>query len=908
VTADEALAEPLPPAIGKYRPIRRIGVGAMGAVYLCSQPGLGRPVAVKVMIAGQHASPDQIRRFQREAWAAAQLAHPNVLQIHDVGSDGPLHYFVMEFVDGSSLDRLVGSPELTMERALDLVRQVAGALDAAHARGIIHRDVKPSNILIDRDGRPKLADFGLAKALHDGRDLSGSGDIIGTPLYMAPEQALAAPEEVDGRVDIYSLGAVLYELLTGRPPVEGPNTLAILKRLIDEGPTPVRERSSALPEAVALICERATARDPADRFASAAAFAGAIESYVSGVADGTVAQLSRKSRPGGRRLRMWSRAAILVGGLGIACLIGLVALNRPTASSDDGAPEEAPAVRPAGRIASRPPDSPVRSKASRGTRSGSIDPAARAIDRAREVLQPGGLIGATAPRDRLRALLEDLTSALKESPEDPELRIERGSTYLRAGDSTAAAQDFAAVLRRAPADAEAIAGRLLANYQLHILYLGNLNEPVLRPLRADLVQEDVRGLLARGDLARRHLARMIDALARQDYDRAGKEAESGPQAGVRPSDLPDFMMVEADALFHAAERAYAAEQEAAEGPEKDERGRHRREFAHRANSALRRGLDAAPTHVGLLFLQADSFQRLAVGDPAEGDDRPAVIRRQRFAFDAALDRLRQASLSEGCAPAVARAVLLSNFGREKEALDRIHDALSYQPTVPYLQTFKAWLRLQGPPDGILSAEEADRIAQDDQAASERPREDYSADFVRALLRAAAGRWEDARRELRSCRRKLGSDSLPTGVGAFGNWYARANEGSFSKFLYATQDLLDCVPVTADLHVRLAREVLGRLDDAGIVAAEGLAAEAPGLKGWTHFRLAASCANQNDRQGVLEHVKQALGMKLADLVPKTFRDDPTFRAWNENEEFRKLYQQFEAPKAGPDAAQRGNDGG
>jgi serine/threonine protein kinase len=199
----------IPPRIGKYVPIRELGVGAMGVVYLCSQPGLERPVAVKVMIAGRHASPEQIQRFQREAWAAAQLSHPNVLQIYDVGREGMLNYFVMEYVDGPSLDALIGTPDLTLERTLRFVAQVARALQAAHARAIIHRDIKPSNILINPDDHPKLADFGLAKSLHDSQDLSGSGDIIGTPRYMSPEQALAVQGEIDHRTDIYSLGAVM---------------------------------------------------------------------------------------------------------------------------------------------------------------------------------------------------------------------------------------------------------------------------------------------------------------------------------------------------------------------------------------------------------------------------------------------------------------------------------------------------------------------------------------------------------------------------------------------------------------------------------------------------------------------------------------------------------------------------
>jgi serine/threonine-protein kinase len=159
------LHEPQPERIGKYEVVERLGAGAMGVVYKCRQPGLDRQVAVKVLLAARHSSGDQLQRFQREARAAAQLTHPNVVQVYDVGRDGDLDYFVMEYVEGNSLDRLIGTPLLTVERSLRLLVHLAMALEAAHRRGIIHRDVKPSNILLDDAGRPKLADFGLAKAL-----------------------------------------------------------------------------------------------------------------------------------------------------------------------------------------------------------------------------------------------------------------------------------------------------------------------------------------------------------------------------------------------------------------------------------------------------------------------------------------------------------------------------------------------------------------------------------------------------------------------------------------------------------------------------------------------------------------------------------------------------------------------
>src|SRR5262249_32622635 len=235
----------------------RLGAGAMGVVYKCRQPGLDRPVAVKGLVAARHADADQLARFEREARAAAPLTHPNVVQVYDAGIDGELPYFVMEYVEGCSLDRLIGTPGLTVENSLRLTYHVARALQAAHDQGIIHRDLKPANVLVHPSGQPKLADFGLARSLHDSRVLSASGHVIRTPPYLAPEQLLEAADELDGRCDVYSLGAVLYEMLTGRPPVDGPTALAVFRKLAEEDPVPVRELNPAVPEAVAALCERA---------------------------------------------------------------------------------------------------------------------------------------------------------------------------------------------------------------------------------------------------------------------------------------------------------------------------------------------------------------------------------------------------------------------------------------------------------------------------------------------------------------------------------------------------------------------------------------------------------------------------------------------------------------------------
>jgi hypothetical protein len=372
-------------------------------------------------------------------------------------------------------------------------------------------------------------------------------------------------------------------------------------------------------------------------------------------------------------------------------------------------------------------------------------------------------------------------------------------------------------------------------------------------------------------------------------------------------------MVEADAMFQAAEESYRAEQAAvdAPGPAKERLKQRIQQLAGAGVAALTRGLNIDPNHIGLLFLKADSVRRLAAWDTADDDDDPQMMaRRQRLAFDAALDQLRQTALMGGCDQAIARAVLLSNFSRESQALDRVKDALSCQPAVPFLHTLKAWLRLQSPPDGLLTVEEVDRILNDFQVAVDRP-DDFNAYFVRALLQAAAGRWEEARRDLRTCRRQLGKQSgreaLPTNIPAFHDWFVQASTAPPTKYAYATSAVMAYLPVAEDQRIRLAETVLKRLDNPRLAQEERLAdQELRIMKGWTHYRLASTFAAKNDREGVLRHVREALSLRVPDLTARTFREDQALGAWNADPEFVKLYQGFEKAASDPPGARGGSD--
>jgi predicted Ser/Thr protein kinase len=308
----------VPKTLGKYQILEPVGKGGMGEVYRAYQPDLHRHVAIKTLLAGGHASEDFIRRFQQEARMAAKLVHPNIVQIHDIAEEGGLPYIVMEFVEGRSLREILAEKgRLDLETALRIAHSVCRALRFAHEHRIIHRDIKPANLLLDRQGRVRILDFGLAKSLAEGKALTASGSMVGTPYYMSPEQAFAAPEEVDGRTDLFSLGAVLYEMLVGRPPFEGGTILAVLRKIEEEDPAP-----PGVSPAVDALILRALAKDRDRRFPTAQEMADALLSCLKGPAPAPTGRATWAAEPLVLRLPrriVWAAgtavAALLVGSL-----------------------------------------------------------------------------------------------------------------------------------------------------------------------------------------------------------------------------------------------------------------------------------------------------------------------------------------------------------------------------------------------------------------------------------------------------------------------------------------------------------------------------------------------------------------------------------------------------------------
>jgi WD40 repeat protein len=264
-----------------YEILGELGRGGMGVVYKARHLALNRVVALKMILHAEHAGDDQRRRFQAEAEAVARLQHPHIVQVHEVGECAGLPYFSLEFCGGGSLaDQLDGTP-WEPKRAAKLVETLAGAMHAAHAAGVVHRDLKPANVLLAADGTPKVTDFGVAKRL-DVQGHTQTGAVVGTPSYMAPEQAGAKGQAVGPPADGYALGAVLYELLTGRPPFKAATPLDTILQVVSDEPVAVRRLQSGVPRDLETICHKCLHKDPRKRYGSAEALAGDLRRFLCG--------------------------------------------------------------------------------------------------------------------------------------------------------------------------------------------------------------------------------------------------------------------------------------------------------------------------------------------------------------------------------------------------------------------------------------------------------------------------------------------------------------------------------------------------------------------------------------------------------------------------------------------------
>jgi serine/threonine protein kinase/WD40 repeat protein len=399
---------PLPETFGRFVIKRRLGSGAFGTVYLATDPLLGREVALKVPQPGLLRDTRAVERFLREARAAAGLRHPNIVTVLETGIDRGEHYIASEFIDGTTLAAAIGPVGLDPRRAAEVIATLAEALHFAHAQGIIHRDVKPANVMLDKEGQPHLMDFGLARIEGaTGERLTRVGAIVGTPAYLAPEQAAEGGAEADAISDQYSVGVTLYELLTCKTPFSGPPEVVIYSLMHREIPPP-RSLRREIPRDLETICLTATARVPAERYADCRELAEDLRRWLRG-------EPILARRPGNiRTIRRLLGSHRLAACLAASVLAGLVALGYRMAMSPSGPNRTAPPVpapveqvpgpavsipapaRAPDRVASNPNMAPVRSgegKMGEGSpRIGPPSPAAVQVAR-----KPAEKLGEAAP-------------------------------------------------------------------------------------------------------------------------------------------------------------------------------------------------------------------------------------------------------------------------------------------------------------------------------------------------------------------------------------------------------------------------------------------------------------------------------------------------------------------------------
>lgn len=420
---DEASAKSIesPPEPGAlpqfpgYSLERELGRGGMGIVYEALQIDLKRPVALKVMRAGNHAAEDEIARFHTEAETVARLQHPNIVEIYEIGSADGNPYLTLEFVDGGTLADTIASRPQPPRDAADRVRQLAAAAECAHQSGVIHRDLKPSNVLLTASGIPKISDFGLARQMEAETPHTRTGEVLGTPSYMAPEQAEGRPRDIGPATDVYALGAILYELLTGRPPFLAETPIATLQQVLEVEPISPSRLQPGVPRDLATISLKALEKEPARRYPSAAELGADLERFLAGK--------PIQARPASLGLRTWKWIRRHPGAATVLAVTTLAVASLLLG-----------ALWYQGRLEK----SLERETAQKTAAQESFQQARQAVDQMLTRVAAGPLANVPQMEGVTQQLLEDALvfyrGFLEERGEDPEVRREAARAFRRVGD------------------------------------------------------------------------------------------------------------------------------------------------------------------------------------------------------------------------------------------------------------------------------------------------------------------------------------------------------------------------------------------------------------------------------------------------------------------------------------------
>ncbi len=429
VRGSEERAMPGAPVIPGYKVVGVLGRGAMGVVYKARQIGLNRLVALKMVLSGAHASDKDLARFRIEAEAVAKLDHPCIVQVYEINEADGRPYFCLEFVDGGALDKKLGGNPQPFREAAELVRKLAEAMDYAHQRHIVHRDLKPPNILLTADGVPKITDFGLAKNLGEESSQTQSGSIMGTPSYMAPEQAQGRTHDIGPLADVYALGAILYETLTGRPPFKGESILDTLEQVSTQQPVPPSRLRLKVPRDLETICLKCLHKERDKRYARAGDLAEDLRRFVARE------PILARPTPMWERGWKWVRRHPMPAAL--AAVSALFVLSLIVGGAAFGIYQQRQA-KEQGRLRGVAVEAKERAEANFERAETNYGRARSAVDQM--LTEVGQERLAREPRmeklrrELLTRALNFYTQFLEEKSSDPGVRWETGRAYLRVGD------------------------------------------------------------------------------------------------------------------------------------------------------------------------------------------------------------------------------------------------------------------------------------------------------------------------------------------------------------------------------------------------------------------------------------------------------------------------------------------
>lgn len=683
----DGLPARIPVRMGSYAIESLVGRGAMGIVYKARQDGLNRVVAVKVMAEGGNAPESARRRFFREARAMAKLRHPNIVSVYEVGECEGQPFFSMEYVDGARMDVVMRARKIESNAIVaDILARIADAVHYAHENGIVHRDLKPSNILFDSKGTPVVTDFGLAKDLDAGSLQSMSGDILGTPAFMSPEQAAGRVSEVGPRSDVYSLGAMLYWMLTRHEPYEGLTVMDTLRCVLNEEPPMIRSINPGVESDLCAICIKAMEKDPAARYDSAHDFATDLRRFINGYAVEAAPWTWR--RAAGRFIRRHRRGAfaaalaawaIVLAAVGAALVFHRSYLDiagRQLASADAGVRAEA------------------------------------VLSLGREIAAPDLLKPEQAPR------AAGMLMGMHRDP-DPEVRG-RLLAFLAEHGELAPIADAVSGPAAAWLVAEAGDASNPAHRNQAIKALGRIPRPEFTRVLTDRLREEnplvrlqaIRALGERGDFeAVSSLVSLMagDYVCRPEIESALQRIYAKlPQAGKNSQTrlVENTLARMATALARNMEQVDAIEKGAAASEGRSpfagfERALASADPAERVRAAYELGLSGAPEAAPILVR--------ALGDrnPAAGSSAAMALARLDFpGLEAAL----VAGLGNGDPAVRMNSALALGFGRKKDALDPLLVALATETDVEVKRGMiraLGELGLPGAAPGLRRASEVD---------------------------------------------------------------------------------------------------------------------------------------------------------------------------------------------------------